>query len=83
MEFQPAKELGGLKRETAPQFSASVDLWPFVEKSQKKKMGKKRKNRISYQNLIRIYANMFIRKKKKHIFLMFTSISEIKEDVIS
>lgn len=36
MEFQPAKELGGLKRETAPQFSASVDLWPFVEKSQKK-----------------------------------------------
>lgn len=81
MEFQPAKELGGLKRETAPQFSASVDLWPFVEKSQKN--GKKRKNRISYQNLIRIYANMFIRKKKKHIFLMFTSISEIKEDVIS
>lgn len=81
MEFQPAKELGGLKRETAPQFSASVDLWPFVEKSQKN--GKKRKNRISYKNLIRIYANMFIRKKKKHIFLMFTSISEIKEDVIS
>lgn len=36
MEFQPAKELRGLKRETAPQFSASVDLWPFVEKSQKK-----------------------------------------------
>lgn len=82
MEFQPAEELGGLKRETAPQFSASVDLWPFVEKITKK-MGKKRKNRISYQNLIRIYANMFIRKKKKHIFLMFTSISEIKEDVIS
>lgn len=43
MEFQPAEELGGLKRETAPQFSASVDLWPFVEKSQKKKMGKKEK----------------------------------------
>lgn len=47
MEFQPAKELGGLKRETAPQFSASVDLWPFVEKSQKNGKKKKKQNIIS------------------------------------
>lgn len=45
MEFQPAEELGVLKREIAPQFSASVDLWPLWKNHKK---WKKKKEKTEY-----------------------------------